>query len=211
MRARTVVESHRTDISCEEELAMFRTATVIAATALLAACGGADPAADDRMAAEEVTTADAAVVAPESPDEELRAWIRANYAEDAGEDGTLLYRSGQVDLDGDGTDEILAYVGGPMLCGTGGCSLVVLQHGEQGLDPIGDIGPSQLPVGVYDSETFGWKDLAVSIYGGGIEGGVARVPFGENAYADNPTVAPAAPSEEAYETVIEDGPLEAVN
>ena len=190
---------------------MLRTSTVIAATALLAACGGADPAADDRMAAEETTTADAAVVAPESPDEELRAWIRANYAEDAGEDGTLLYRSGEVDLDGDGTDEILAYVGGPALCGTGGCGLVVLQHTDEGLDAIGDIGPSQLPVGVYDSETFGWKDLAVSIYGGGGASGVAKVPFGENAYADNPTVAPAALSEEAYETVIEDGPLEAVN
>ena len=191
---------------------MHRSLIAASAIALLAACGGADPAAEDRMADDATpAAADTAVAPQDGPDEELLAWIRAEYADDVGEDGTLLYRSGTVDLDGDGTDEILAYVGGPMLCGTGGCGLVVLQHTGKGLQKVGDIGPSQLPVGVFESSTFGWRDLAVSIYGGGGQSGVAKVPFGENAYADNPTVAPAELSEDAYETVIEDGPLEPVN
>lgn len=70
-----------------------------------------------------------------------------------------------------------------------------------------DIGVAQLPVGVLETSTNGWRDLAVSVRGGGIEGGVARVPFGEDQYASNPTVAPAEITQDSFETVIPDAPL----
>ena len=191
---------------------MLRPVVTLSAVVLLAACGGADEAADDRMAAETTPAAAETVAAQEGgPQEDLLQWIRSEYADDVGEDGTLLYRYGKVDLNGDGTDEILAYVGGPMLCGTGGCNLVVLQQAGDAWQKVGDLSVSQLPVGVFDTSTNGWRDLAVSIYGGGGQSGVAKVPYGEDGYASNPTVPPAEVSTDSYETVIEDGPLDPVN
>ena len=175
----------------------------VSAIALLAACDAAgDAAATPPATAEPAPTPTTDAV----PDADLVEWIRNEYADM----GDVLYRSAEIDLNGDGSPEILAYVGGPMLCGTGGCNLVVLERAQDGLRQVGDISVAQLPVGVFSTSTEGWRDLAVSIRGGGGEAGVARVPFGGDAYADNPTVAPAEPSTESYETLIEDGPLEPV-
>ncbi len=182
---------------------MSRFILVVSPILLLAACSqpaevaeeGIENAASDEMA-EAVAPEPAPVI-----DLELEAWIRENYA-DMGE---ILYRSGEADLDGDGNPELLAYIGGPSMCGSGGCNLVALQRTGQGLDVLGDISVAQLPVGVFETSTSGWRDLAVSVSGGGIEGGVAKVPFGEDQYASNPTVAPAEMTDGEFEGII---PLE---
>ncbi|WP_156167427.1 hypothetical protein [Aurantiacibacter marinus] len=179
----------------------------IAGMALTACTAETDDSTDqiiaDGSVAEVVPDEPAAV----QPDPAVTAWIAENYADS----GVILYSVGEVDLDGDGQDEILAYVGGPMLCGTGGCLLEVLQRTGQGLDRLGSLSVSQLPVGVFEASTNGWRDLAVTVYGGGIEGGVARVPFGEGQYASNPTVEPAQMTKDTFETVIPDAPLQPLN
>ena len=71
----------------------------------------------------------------------VSGWITANY-EDMGK---LLYASAESDLDGDGTPEVLAYVGGPMMCGTGGCNLVVLKREGGDLRKISELSVVQLP------------------------------------------------------------------
>lgn len=135
---------------------------------------------------------------------ELAGWVREEY----GEYGTPSYRFGEVDLDGDGNAETLIYIGGPGLCGTGGCTLAVFQHTGQGPDLIGRISVARLPVGVFSSSTNGWRDLAVTVGGGGLESGAARVPFGDNSYAGNPTVAPAEITTDEFTTVIEMGEMQ---
>lgn len=179
--------------------------TAIFATAMSACSPGGNSPAEEASAtpeiADEAPTDETAVIG--SADPQVVAWIEENYADF----GNILYAMGEADLDGDGQAEVLAYVGGPMLCGTGGCNLIVFQRTAQGLELLADIGVAQLPVGVLETSTNGWRDLAVSVRGGGIEGGVARVPFGEDQYASNPTVAPAEITQDSFETVIPDAPL----
>lgn len=130
-------------------------------------------------------------------------WIAANYADM----GTVLYAKAEVDLDGDGTPEVLAYVGGPMLCGTGGCNLEVLKRDGAGLTRVSEVSVVQLPVGVLDSKTNGWRDLAVTVAGGGLAQSVMRLPFDGSAYASNPTVPPAVEADSIGKVLIADAPL----
>lgn len=163
-----------------------------AGTALLAGCGA--PVSNAPEAEGEIASAE--------PPESLPEPIAAMISEEFSELGTFNLSTGVADLDGDGTDEWLVYVAGPMICGSGGCPLRVFKDGDGGPSPIGSLSVTQLPVGVFASETDGWRDLAVSVGGGGIEYSLAKVPWTGEAYASNPTVAPAEPSEEEFTTVI---------
>ncbi|WP_305095564.1 hypothetical protein [Croceibacterium aestuarii] len=120
-------------------------------------------------------------------DAALESWLKARY----GKSGRLGYRSSEFDLDGDGKPEILVYVGGPSLCGSGGCSLVVLKREGDRFTPVVQTTVTQLPVGVLDSSSNGWRDLWVSVAGGGELGGRRKLPFDGESYATNPTVPPS--------------------
>lgn len=180
---------------------MKAVALISIASLALVACSPSGESAETGTEAE-FSDAELDELIPDDP--EIADWIRTNYADM----GDVLYASGEVDLDGDGEREVLVYVGGPMLCGTGGCNLVALQRTGQGLDVLGELSVSQLPIGVFDTSTNGWRDLAVSVHGGGMEGGVARVPFEEDQYASNPTVPPAELTEDEFTEVIADAPLQ---
>lgn len=134
----------------------------------------------------------------------VEAWVKGAYPDM----GLLMLKWGSADLDGDGTDEVLAYVGGPMLCGTGGCNLVVLTDDGANFAKVGDISVSQMPIGVLDTRTNGWRDLAVTTYGGGEKERIMKVPFDGKSYAGNPTVAPATPLDMLGTEVIAEGELE---
>ncbi len=68
----------------------------------------------------------------------------------------------------------------------------------------------QLPVGVLDSKTNGWRDLAVTVAGGGIPAATMRLPFDGTAYAENATVTPAVPTETIGTELIAQAPLKPV-
>jgi hypothetical protein len=106
--------------------------------------------------------------------------------------GPAYYFSSQVDLDGDGRAEWVVYLAGPAVCGTGGCSMLVLREGPCGLVTVSNIGPSRPPIRVADTSSNGWRDLVVHVSGGGIvQGYDALLRFDGQGYPDNPTVAPA--------------------
>ncbi|MAC57699.1 MAG: hypothetical protein CMH85_05375 [Novosphingobium sp.] len=136
----------------------------------------------------------------------VSGWITANY-EDMGK---LLYASAESDLDGDGTPEVLAYVGGPMMCGTGGCNLVVLKREGGDLRKISELSVVQLPVGVLDSKSNGWRDLAVTIAGGGVAEHTVRLQFDGKGYPRNPTIAPAQETDTLGTVLIPAEPLKPV-
>lgn len=187
---------------------MIRFATLGLAMVSLAACG-ADPPAGPSPAANvpgepTLTGAPSPEAIAAEADDRVKAWVKREYSDM----GLLMLKSGRADLDGDGRDEVLAYVGGPMLCGTGGCNLVVLTDDGTDFAKVGDISVSQLPVGVLDTKTKGWRDLAVTTYGGGAKERVMKVPFDGKSYAENPTVAPASAVKSIGTEVIADGELE---
>lgn len=143
---------------------------------------------------ESAAPSEEAVVAEQTPEE----WVRDNY-KDLGE---VRYAKSEVDLDGDGTPEVLVYVGGSILCGTGGCNLEVLKRDGGQLKRISDISVVQLPVGMLESKTNGWRDLAVSVSGGGVQSATMKLPFDGKTYADNPTVSPATPVQSVGKVLI---------
>ncbi|MCJ1962618.1 hypothetical protein [Novosphingobium mangrovi (ex Hu et al. 2023)] len=167
-------------------LGFARKGVPVAALALalaLAGCKGDAPPAGEPSATASAGASDALVADPE-------AFVQ-NYVEDelGGDLGVVHVDSAKMDLDGDGTEEVLAYASGAMMCGTGGCNLLVLKPEGDSFRIVGDLSVVQLPVGVLDSTTNGWRDLAVSVSGGGMAAGVRRVPFDGERYASNPTSA----------------------
>lgn len=149
----------------------------------LAGCKGDAPPSEATSAAAS-GAAGSEAVAQQDP----KAWVRDHIEKENGGDlGVIHVNTAKVDLDGDGTDEILAYASGSMMCGTGGCNLLVLKSEAQGFKVVGDLSVVQLPVGVLDSSSNGWRDLAVSVSGGGIASSIRRVAFEDGHYASNPT------------------------
>ena len=157
-------------------------ATVVLLAGILAGCKKDEPDA--------APSGEPSGLSSAQPDEavlqqSVASWITANYPDM----GKLLYASAESDLDGDDTAEVLAYVGGPMMCGTGGCNLVVLKREGGDLRKISELSVVQLPVGVLDSKSNGWRDLAVTIAGGGVAEHTVRLQFDGKGYPRNPTVA----------------------
>ncbi len=107
------------------------------------------------------------------------------------EDPATLFATARADLNGDGAMELLVYPYGPGICGTGGCNLIVLTPDGDGFHKAGDTSVVRTPVRLLTSSTNGWRDLSVSIGGGGIESGQVKLTFDGKAYPRNPTVLPA--------------------
>ncbi|MPS68723.1 MAG: hypothetical protein E2586_09520 [Novosphingobium sp.] len=135
-------------------------------------------------------------------------WIRANHKDALSTDlGKLQYAAAETDLDGDGTPEVLVYLGGPMFCGTGGCNLVVLKREGADLRKVSETSVVQLPVGVLESKSHGWRDLAVTVSGGGMAEGVSRLRFTGKSYPTNASVEVSADAEPVSKPLIAEGAL----
>ena len=180
---------------------MIRSALSVSLLPMLAlaltACGQPDapepaPPVAQPAAAPAVTPATPPVPTQAAP-AGLETALRGLHADD----GALTYAHASVDLNGDGTDEVLAYVMGPMVCGSGGCNLYVLApdggNGGEGWRVVTRTSVTQTPVGVLTTSTNGWRDLAVSIGGGGAEAGWVRLTYDGRTYQTNPTAPPATP------------------
>jgi hypothetical protein len=169
---------------------MTRAALFALTTSALAltACGQPAPSEPAAPAAAPAPAAPVTRVAASAP-AGLEAALRAMHADD----GDLTYAFAPIDLNGDGTDEALAYVMGPMVCGSGGCNLYVMAREGEGWRMAARTTVTRTPIGVLPTSTNGWRDLAVSVGGGGAEAGSVRLAFDGRTYAANPTTAPAAP------------------
>jgi len=98
---------------------------------------------------------------------------------------------GRTDLDGDGHDEALAYVAGPQVCGTGGCSLFVFTPEDGGWRLVGEVAVTRPPIRVTDERHHGWRSLRVQVSGGGGRAGEVQLDFDGKTYPGNASVAPA--------------------
>lgn len=92
------------------------------------------------------------------------------------------YLYDEYDLDDNGKKEILVYLGGSYFCGTGGCTLLLMDH--EG-NVITSFSVTDTPV-IYDSKkTNGWRNLFIQT-----GGKFHVVKFDGRKYPSNPSVQP---------------------
>ncbi len=106
--------------------------------------------------------------------------------------GTSHFRRAEADLNGDGRKEIFVYITDPYYCGSGGCSLVILSPYRHSFRVVMKSTIVKLPIRLLSTSTHGWRDVGVTVQGGGIIGAYeARMRFNGLQYPSNPTLRPA--------------------
>jgi hypothetical protein len=111
-----------------------------------------------------------------------------------GKEKTTQFSIAFVSLDGSPRNEVVVYLSGTDWCGSGGCTLLVLEPNGSSYSVVGRTTIVRLPVRVLNTRTNGWRDLSVWVRGGGIRPGYeAALPFNGTKYASNPSVPPARP------------------
>jgi len=128
-------------------------------------------------------------------DNKLEQALMKALGEDVGDsEHPVHYYYNRVDLNSDGKPEVLVYVFGQSVCGTGGCSAFVFQPKNNEYQLISAISPARNPIMVSERQTQGWRDLIMFVSGGGIQPGYYVVlQFNGKQYPENPTIAPAKP------------------
>ena len=114
------------------------------------------------------------------------------------------YYYNRVDLNGDDIPEVLVYVEGGQVCGSGGCPLFVMKRNNGGWVVVTEISLAQIPVVVSSRRTNGWEDLILwqASYEWnlqlqmGLPSYYAVLQFDGRQYPENPSGFPAAPLKE---------------
>jgi hypothetical protein len=152
---------------------------------VLAACGGGkQPAPAEQPATPAADPAPrVAAAAVDALGQAVRAALEGDYE--------AHYFDAAADLNGDGTPEAIAYVAGPMVCGTGGCPVLVFAPAADGYRLVSRISVVQPPVRLAPRSSQGWRNLVVGVGGGGMAAGNAELKFDGTSYPTNPTVPPA--------------------
>jgi len=140
--------------------------------------------------------------APPEAEPPSEADVAAAVRDALGGDWEAHYFRAFVDLDGDGRQEVIALVAGPMICGTGGCPLFIFSPGSEGLRRVSQVSVVQPPIRVSMRSMNGWRNLVVGVGGGGMPSGNAELEFDGEGYPFNATVDPARPVVNLEDTEI---------
>jgi hypothetical protein len=119
--------------------------------------------------------------------------------------GRISYVHARTDLNGDGRQEVLVYLMGPYVCGTGGCTLKVFRQEAQGYRLVTSFPTSRLPVIVSEARRNGWRDLWRRQSGGGAPATWVRETFDGRGYRSKERI-PAAGTAPAGTTVLSGDP-----
>jgi hypothetical protein len=134
---------------------------------------------------------------PSSSQEDSLKRFLQSYLRDSDGDKTTRYFPVPVDLQDDGTQEIVVYLTGQMWCGSGGCRTLVLAPAGSSYSVVTRITITRPPIRVLNTKSNGWHDLGVWVQGGGIQPGYeAELPFDGKSYPSNPSIPPARRSTE---------------
>ena len=97
------------------------------------------------------------------------------------------YDLARADLDADGIDDVLALMNGKSgYCGSGGCTLFVFKAGANGLSKVGAVKIVSRPIYLRKNTHHGFRDLLVSVRGGGATPGLAALEFDGSSYPVSP-------------------------
>jgi hypothetical protein len=90
------------------------------------------------------------------------------------------------------TEEDIVYVSGDRWCGSGGCTMLILQPTKSTFKVLGRVTIVQLPIRLLPSVHNGHPDIGVIVQGGGIlQGYEAVLSFDGKRYPTNPSMRPA--------------------
>jgi hypothetical protein len=93
------------------------------------------------------------------------------------------YEIARTDLDADGKEDVLALMNGKSAyCGSGGGTLFILKGTGKGFTNLGSVKVVNAPIHVRKSTTNGFRDLLVTVRGGGATPGLASLTFDGKAY-----------------------------
>jgi hypothetical protein len=107
-------------------------------------------------------------------------------------DETTRYFPAFVDLNGDGTQEVIVYVTGEGWCGTGGCTMLILARKDSSYRVITTVPATRPPIRVLEDTSNGWHSIAEWSVGGSPEPGYeAELCFDGKTYRYNRSVTPA--------------------
>ncbi|REJ09874.1 hypothetical protein [Halobacillus trueperi] len=120
-------------------------------------------------------------------DLKLEAAIEKEYNFKLSEENIRYYYN-RIDLNNDGDKEVFVFLVGPFVCGTGGCSAVILKENEGEYQVLSRFSLVRNPVIVSKTTTNGYRDLVMYVAGGGIEDFFAQVKFDGKTYPLNPSV-----------------------
>jgi hypothetical protein len=121
-----------------------------------------------------------------------RDLVRGQFAADRqSEDRDARIVTAWADLNGDGRPEAIVYVLAGAYCGTGGCALLVLTRAGHRWRKVADMTIVNPPVRLLATSSHGWRDLAVTVAGGGARAHEALIAFNGRAYPSNPSMPPA--------------------
>lgn len=158
-------------------------AGVTAGCLLLAACQHQDGAAQSSA----IRDPQPAPLERPDPVTSARAAL-AEFVESEGGAGVPEYREAWVDLDADGTEDVLMLLDDPAWCTAGGCPLLVF-HGEAdgSYRLVTRADHTRAPIAATGRRSSGWQDLIVGIDDGGAPGSVA-LQFNGEGYPSDPTL-----------------------
>ena len=113
------------------------------------------------------------------------------------------FKRAKADLNGDGHPETFVYVTDQDYCGTSGCLLLLLSPRGATYKVVMRATAVQLPIRLLPTSAHGWRDVGVTVAGGGITRPyVARLRFDGRGYPGNPTIPPAVPLKRPGGTVL---------
>lgn len=166
-------------------------AAVLAAS-LLAACDRDRPADGEATPAPVAPTTEALRL-PADPGARARAAVEAAMAErDIKE--VPAHRHASVDLDGDGTEDLLAWLDDPNWCTPGGCTLLVF-HREGDRDVlVAEVTPVKTPIAVATGMS-GWRDILVTVGGDAAPVGTVALQHDGIGYPEDPMLMAALASD----------------
>jgi len=132
-------------------------------------------------------------LSPNDFDNALKRFLQKELANPIlGRDETTWFSAAVIKPDGNAKEEIVVYVHGRTWCGSGGCTMWILEPDGTSFKVIGKVTIVRLPIRVLQSKSHGHRDIGVWVQGGGIQPGYeALLRFDGKSYPDNPSVAPA--------------------
>ncbi|QNI31356.1 hypothetical protein H7849_20065 [Alloacidobacterium dinghuense] len=134
------------------------------------------------------------VVASNGPSGPLKAYLRS-YLSLGGKvppDTTTRVTAFSVKTDDGKTKEYIVYLSGQGWCGSGGCTMLVLEPIESSFKVLGRVTIVQLPIRLLHSTSHGYPDIGVTVQGGGILSAYEAVlSFNGERYHSNPSLPPA--------------------
>jgi heat shock protein HslJ len=122
------------------------------------------------------------------PEKQGDPGLEAAIRNAAGDVSQARYVAGRADLNGDGKEEVFVYLMGPMVCGTGGCNLMLFRGGSQGYTLVQKFPITQTPVIVSPNKTKRWNDLWRAEAGGGAAASFVRHGFNGRKYVERQRV-----------------------